>query len=69
MDAFACEGVSTSEITAIDNSGQSHDPVGYSSKILDKMEVASELFIGGSGCISKTIRGMERKSGVIIVSM
>ena len=48
VDALVGEGVPTSEIAAIDNPGQSHDPVGNPSKIFNKMQLPSKLLISGS---------------------
>lgn len=64
--ALRSEGMPVSEICGVSKSRRTHYPVGDSCEVLDKVDVASHLFIGGASWIEAGLRGMERKSDVII---
>jgi hypothetical protein len=55
-----------SQICGINDSWSSHYPVGNSSKIFNKIDIASHLLVGGSSYMSKGVRGSERNREVII---
>lgn len=67
LHSLGSKCVSAVEVASVDDAGKSHDPVGDSCEVFDEVERPSELLIGGSCCIRKAVRGIERKRGVIIV--
>ena len=63
---FGSESVLGSHVAGIDRAGRTHDPVGDSCEIFNKVELSPELFVGGSGWVDECIRGIDRNRGVII---
>lgn len=61
------ESMFGTHVARIDRSRRTHNPVGHPREILDKVDAATQLLIGGSRCVWEGVRGIDRKRGVIIV--
>jgi hypothetical protein len=55
------------EISSVDNSGETHDPVGNACEILEKGKVGLKLVVGSASCIGTNVRGIDRNREVIIM--
>lgn len=67
VDGVFIKDVSALEISGVDNSGETHDPVGNACEILEKGKVGLELVVGSASCIGTSVRGIDRNREVIIM--